>query len=115
VSEFVFRLWVHGAEDGLLPEIIVQADTQMQAAALALQHFIGMNRALDANSYLQCEPLGSQCLRVQHVLDWLHTTEGRGFSKARGFATPSLPVEDRPGNFARPLLIDTHAPGTSRE
>jgi hypothetical protein len=92
--EFVFRLWVHWAEDGLLPEITVQADTPMQAAALALGHFIAMNRPLDEKSYLHCEPAGNQCLRVQDVLDWLQTAEGRSFSKGRGIYDPLVAARE---------------------
>ena len=84
MSEFVCRLWVHWAEDGLLPEVTVQADTQIEAAALALDQFIAMNRALDRDAYLQCEPCGSESLRVRDVLDWLRTPQGRAFSMARG-------------------------------
>src|SRR5687767_8536103 len=84
MSEFVCRLWVHWAEDGLLPEVTVQADTQIEAAALALDHFIALNRALDGDAYLQCEPCGSAWLRVRDVLDWLRTPEGRTFSMGHG-------------------------------
>jgi hypothetical protein len=81
---------VHCADDGLLPEITVDANTQIEAAALALHYFIAMNRALDGHSYLESEPCGSQCLRVQHVLDWLQTPEGRHFSAGRGITIPTL-------------------------
>ena len=92
MSEFVFRLWAHWAEDGILPEITVHADTQIQAAAVALHYFIGINRPLDEESYLQCEMRGSQGLTVQHVLDWLRTPDGRSFSKDMALTFPSFPL-----------------------
>ena len=96
MSEFVCRLWVHWAEDGLLPELTVQADTQIEAAALALDHFIALNRALDGDAYLQCEPCGSEWLRVRDVLDWLRTPEGRTFSMGRGIHHPVIaPREEK--------------------
>ena len=79
MSHFVVRLWVHFAEDGLLPEITVQADTQMHAAALALDHFIAIHRSVAPDSYLQCEPCDSRYLRVRDVVEWLQTAEGRRF------------------------------------
>jgi hypothetical protein len=80
VPEFLFRLWVHYAEDSLVPEVVVRANTKMEAAAIALHHFLVMERPLDSYSYLQCEPDDGQYLRVGHVLDWLTTPEGRAFA-----------------------------------
>jgi hypothetical protein len=80
----------------MLPELTVQADRQIEAAALALNHFIAMNRALDGDAYLQCEPFGSEWLRVRDVLDWLRTPEGRAFSLRRGIHDPVIaPREEK--------------------
>jgi hypothetical protein len=96
MSEFVFRLWVHWAEDGVLPELTVHADTQIEGAALALDHFIAMNCALDRDAYLQCEPCGGECLRVRDVVDWLRTPQGRTFRMRRGIHDPVLaPREEK--------------------
>ena len=100
MSQFVVRLWVHDAEDGLLPEIAVQAETQMHAAALALHHFIAIDRSLAPDSYLECEPCDSQYLRVHDVMEWLKTSAGRRFSNGRGVAMPSLLAE--PNGSTRP-------------
>ena len=65
MAEFLFRLWVHEAEDGLVPEVVVAADTKMQAAATALEHFVSIGRPIYASSYLECDGGG---FRVQQVL-----------------------------------------------
>jgi hypothetical protein len=101
MSQFVVRLWVHDAEDGLVPEIAVQADTQMQAAALALNHFIAINRSVAPDSYLQCEPCESRYLRVRDVTEWLETAEGRRFSIGRGVILPSFLGQPHSGTRAQ--------------
>lgn len=74
----------------------MQADTQIEAAALALDHFIALNRVLDGGAYLQCEPCGTAWLRVRDVLDWLRAPEGRTFSMGRGFHHPVIaPREEK--------------------
>ena len=73
MRSFVFRLWAHDAEDGLVPEVAVRAETRMQAAVMALQHFISLSRPFTADSYLECEPHDGEYLRVRHVVEWLQT------------------------------------------
>ena len=72
MASFLFRLWAHEAEDGLLPEVVVTADTRMQAAALALRHFVSRGRPIGLRSYLECEPAAGKGLRVIDVLTWLN-------------------------------------------
>lgn len=76
VKRFVIRLWVHEAEDGLVPEAVVEANTAIEAAALALRDFEAMGRPTSPNGYLQCEPNASTPLRVKDVLAWRATAVG---------------------------------------
>ena len=81
MPEYSFRLWVHEAEDGLLPEVTIRASNRMQAAALALQHFLWIDRPMRLRSYLQCEPPDDSYLRIGDVLNWLRSAEGRAFAR----------------------------------
>jgi hypothetical protein len=71
LANYLFRLWVHEAEDGLLPEVSITAESKMEAAALALRHFIDLGRPFRPHSYLQCEPHDGEGLRVADVLPHL--------------------------------------------
>lgn len=86
MPEYLFRLWVSEAEDGLLPEITIRADNRMQAAALAVQHFLWIDRPMRLRSYLQCEPHDERDLRIGDVLNWLRSAEGRAFARESNFS-----------------------------
>lgn len=101
MANFLVRLWVHDAEDGLLPEVAVTAETKFHAAALALRHFVSCARPLGLDSYLQCEPCDGEGLRVCDVLDWLNS---------RGVHFLCLLDEDRHPVFMSASLTD----GTGR-
>lgn len=81
MPSFLFRLWAHEAEDGLLAEIIITAPEKMPAAALALQHFVWMGRPMSPDSYLESEPDDGRYLRVRDVLTWVQSAEGRMFAR----------------------------------
>jgi hypothetical protein len=72
VANYLFRLWVHDAEDGRLPEVEVSGETRLQAAARALHHFVSIGRPIGYDSYMQCEPSDGEGLRVSDVLRWLN-------------------------------------------
>jgi hypothetical protein len=93
VAEFLIRLWTHEAEDGLLPEVNVTADSRIEAAALALQHFVSIGRPMTLNSYLECEPRGDEALRAADVLRWLNATGGDLFY-VQGNRDPVLVAAD---------------------
>jgi hypothetical protein len=80
VPQYLVRLWVHDADDGLLPEITIRANRRLEAAALALQHFVWSNRPIRLHSYLECEPHDGTWLRVADVLNWLQSAEGCPFA-----------------------------------
>jgi hypothetical protein len=83
VPRYLFRLWVHDAGDGLLPEITIRAEAKMPAAALALHHFVSLGRPISSDSYLESEPRDGMCLRVHDVLAWLQSPEGQTFAGGR--------------------------------
>jgi hypothetical protein len=76
VADYLIRLWTHDAEDGLVPEITVVADTRLEAAAMALQHFVSIGRPISLDSYLECEPQDGEGLRAAEVLRWLNASGG---------------------------------------
>ena len=80
MSEYLVRLWVHEAEDGLLPNVTICADKQIHAAAVALHHFISLGAPIRPHSYLECEPGDGLCLRVCDVIDWLRSPEGHALA-----------------------------------
>ncbi|HUE89753.1 MAG TPA: hypothetical protein VMO26_27060 [Vicinamibacterales bacterium] len=90
---FVFRLWVHDVEDGLVPEVAVRAETRMQAAAIALQHFISIARPFSADSYLECDPHEGEYLRVRHVIPLLRARGTRTVAGSRRDITNWLRTE----------------------
>jgi hypothetical protein len=76
VKRYLIRLWVHECEDGLLPETIVEADTPLEAAAVALGQFEAMGRLVTPDGYLECEPRCETHLRVRHVMSWRESPIG---------------------------------------
>lgn len=74
MADFLIRLWTHDAADGLLPEVTVAADTRIEAAAMALQHFVTIGRPMSLDSYLECEPCDGEGLRAAEVLRWLNAS-----------------------------------------
>jgi hypothetical protein len=80
VSEYLVRLWVHEAQDGLVQDITIRADKQIHAAAVALHHFISIGVPIRQDAYLECEPREGLCLRVCDVIDWLQSPEGHAFA-----------------------------------
>ena len=90
MPSYLFRLWVHDAGDGLLPEITIRAEAKMPAAALALQHFVRLGRPISSDSYLESEPPDGMCLRVRDVLAWLQCPEGQAFARERALCVGTI-------------------------
>jgi hypothetical protein len=99
VAEFLFRLWVHEAGDGLLPEVVVSAETRMDAAVAALNHFVSIGRPVGLDSYLECEPQAGPGLRVANVLQWLDDTGGDLFWREAARRGPAF-LSARPASAA---------------
>ena len=74
MRSYVLRLWVHEAEDGLLSEVVIRANTRMEAAAEALHYFICLSRPVTLDAYLECDPNDGEYLRVRHVLEWMRNS-----------------------------------------
>lgn len=91
MANYLFRLWVHEAEDGFLPETVVTAESKMPAAALALRNFAAMGRPLTLDAYLESHPRDDQRLRVRQVVEWLATPAGQSFLRAHAGLAGALP------------------------